>query len=197
MNAVPKRKSLTVEEFLDWEARQEERYELIDGEIVAMVGGTLRHQTITLNIAQALGRRLGRGPCRRFIEARVVTVDGSFFPDVVVTCSQVDELRDTVPEPIVIFEVLSDSTEARDRYAKSRAYRGIGTLRQLLLVAQNVVAVESFVPANGVWGHEAVLGADAVLTLPSLDLSLPLAEIYADTDLRIGPAGVTAPAPAS
>jgi Uma2 family endonuclease len=115
----PLPKPWTVEDFLEWEAQQPERYEFIDGRILGMVGGSAAHATIRDNITGVLRTRLRGTSCRVFSESlKVVTDIASHYPDVVVTCAPVQPTDEQIPEPVVVVEVLSRTTADRDRSAK-------------------------------------------------------------------------------
>lgn len=184
MNALPKRRSMTLAEFLDWEERQEERHEYLDGEITAMVGEAIRHSRIAGNVHIALATMLKRTPCRVFQEGvRVVTAFGVFYPDVFVTCAKLVDTDRVVAEPKVIFEVLSPSTGSRDLFSKREAYQTLDSLQQYVIVAQDDLAVESIVRQGEDWMVRIARGRTGLLALPSLGFELPLATIYEDTDL--------------
>lgn len=184
MVALRKHGSMTLDEFLDWEERQSERHEFIHGDIVAMVGGTVAHNQIAGNIYTALRGLLRGTPCRAFQEnMKIVADDSVFYPDVLVTCAKLNDRDRLAAEPSVIVEVLSDSTENRDRLIKSTAYRALPSLKQYVLVNQRAAALESVRLENGNWLHEVVTGRDGVLRIPSLGLELPLAAVYEDTEV--------------
>ena len=104
------------------------------------------------------------------------------YPDVVVACGQVqfdDTHLDTLVNPLLIVEVLSASTEKRDRTEKLLSYMNIPTLRAYLLVAQDQPEVEMFYrEADGNWWVQAVSGLDASLVLPCPETTLTLADVY-------------------
>ncbi|HYD70390.1 Uma2 family endonuclease [Azospirillum sp.] len=184
MNALPKRRSMTLAEFLDWEERQEERHEFIDGEITAMVGGTILHSRIAGNLHVALRSRLRGSPCEVFQEGiKVVTASGAFYPDAFVTCTKLTDADRLVAEPAVIFEVLSPTTRNRDLITKNRAYRTIGSLSQYVVVSQEDLSVQSFLRKGEDWTHQIADGADGILAVPSLGFAIPLSEIYERTEL--------------
>ena len=110
----------TVEEFLAWEREQEERYEYVGGVIRIMVGGTLDHNTIAGNVFSGLRSQLRDGGCRAFMEGvKVVSASATMYPDVVVTCTPGSGRSDVVPEPEIVIEVLSRSTQTFDRAPSS------------------------------------------------------------------------------
>lgn len=154
------------EDFLAWEQRQDQRYELLDGLVIAMVGGTADHNTIVLNLASALRKGLRGGPCRVFVESmKVITRLGVMYPDVVVTCAPVDPKADAVPEPVLLIEVLSRSTHEIDRGRKWLAYQQIPTLRQYVLVSQDEARIEHYLRAREGWNYRVLTGPDEALEL--------------------------------
>jgi len=171
-------------DLLEWERRQEERYEFVGGILRAMVGGTLAHSRITGNIFAALLGRLRGTPCSAFMEGvKVITADAFMYPDVVVTCSPLSMSADAVPEPVAIFEVLSKSTADGDRGAKWLAYQALPSLQQYVLVAQDRLMVEAYVRDAGAWRYLRLEGPDATLDLPIGGVALTLAEIYEEAGL--------------
>ncbi len=172
--------------FLDWEQRQAERYELVAGEVRMMVGGTIGHNDITDNIHAALRNRLRGTPCRaRTVQTRVRSGNDAFvYPDVVVSCSprRPDELF--IDDPVLVVEVLSPSTAQYDQGEKRWVYQAIPSLQQLVFVSPREPKIELVTrQADDSWRSVFVTGLEAVLPLQSLDLSLPMAEIYADMPL--------------
>ncbi|CAO3444713.1 Uma2 family endonuclease [Azospirillum sp.] len=180
--ALRKHRRMTLDEFLVWEDRQDSRHEFLQGEIVAMVGGTVAHNQIAGNVYSALRADLRGSPCRVFQETMRIRADESvFYPDVFVTCAALDDRDRLATEPTVIVEVLSDSTSSYDHTTKSAAYRTLPSLTQYVLVHQRVAVVESFRRAGDGWTHELISGREGVLSIPALEVRLPLAAIYEDT----------------
>jgi len=113
---------MSLDEFLAWEREQPDRHEFDGFTIVAMTGGSLDHSTIASNFDRALSAKLRGSRCRVFRGDAKVIANGSVrYPDVSVTCSRVSGRDDTVPEPVVIIEVVSPSTERVDRGRKRNA----------------------------------------------------------------------------
>lgn len=174
----------TVEEFLDWERQQPEKYEYIDGIIRMMVGGTSDHATIAGNVFATLRAALRGGPCRAYIEGMKVDIGtGIAYPDVVVTCAAVEPKKDEVPDPVVIVEVLSRSTESIDRGAKWLGYQSIATLQQYILISQDEPQVEIYERNDGGWRYGVVKGAQAKVRFAVGDVEMTVAAIYEDTSL--------------
>ena len=122
MNNVLQR-PISVEAFLDWERQQELRFEFDGFRAVAMTGGTVAHSIIGTNLVRALEDRLRGKPCRAFRGDLKVLVAGSVrYPDALVTCSPVSQRSDIIPQPVVVFEIISRSTAITDRITKNDEY---------------------------------------------------------------------------
>lgn len=171
--------------YLAWEDTQAERNEYIAGEVFAMVGVRQSHNVATLNLATILRRELKGSPCRVFVESvktRVEAADCFFYPDVAVTCDTRDrQTPDYISHPILIIEVLSDSTAAFDRGAKFAAYRKLESLQEYMLVDVAAQRVEIFRrnPEN----HWVLYDYDAADTLEiaALALRVAMSEVLDDT----------------
>lgn len=128
----------TLEEFLDWFPHQELTYEWDGTQVIAMTGGTLRHNEIANRLSDVLRARLRGGPCTVFrTDASVRTAAASRvrYPDLVVTCSPFDGTSYAVPDPVLIVEILSDSTTAQDRGIKRAEYAALPSLRRYVMLA--------------------------------------------------------------
>lgn len=179
---------LTADEYLEHERQRDAKHELVHGVEVAMAGGTPKHDAIAGNVIVALGQRL-RGRCLVFPSNQRVHVEttGLFtYPDVTVVCGRPrfhPNGRDTLVNPRLVVEVLSSSTEAYDRGAKLAHYQSIATLEEYVLVTQTSKRVEHFRRLEtGQW-LLSVSEGDGMLVLPGLGCEVPLAEIYAGTEL--------------
>jgi Uma2 family endonuclease len=142
---------MTEEQYLATERRAGSRSEFYNGEMFAMAGASRRHNRIVTNLVAAFDNRLRELPCNVYSnDMRVKTPNTGLFtyPDLVVTCGEevfVDDEQDTLLNPLVIFEVLSDSTEAYDWGKKFENYQGIESLSTYVLVAQDARRVERYV----------------------------------------------------
>lgn len=192
----------TVEEYLAIDEGAEVRYEYRDGEIIDMSGGTFEHALIASNLIRHAGNRLAGSPCRVFtsdLRVRALRNRRYCHPDVTVVCGQPvfdpPNRRVTVVNPKVVFEVLSTSTELSDRGEKFDRYRQADSLSDYFLVAQDRPRVEPFFrQPDGMWliGH-AINGLDGVVHVRSLNIDLPLAEIYEAVELPPFPAEFNQP----
>jgi Uma2 family endonuclease len=177
---------LTPEEYLEREYLSEFRNEYVDGEIFAMAGTSVDHSRIVVNISRELSTQFRRGPCEVFVnDLRVKRADNRMYtyPDVGVVCGSisVDKYKgtETLSNPLIIFEVLSPSTEAYDRGLKFQRYQGIETLREYVLVSQETVLVERYLrQTNGEWLYSSLNTLEDSLHLVSAAATLKLSDIY-------------------
>jgi Uma2 family endonuclease len=190
-------KLMTVEEYLAFERASEERHEYFRGEVFAMSGASLAHTRIAGNIAGALWSTLRDGPCEALpmdMRVRVPATGLYTYPDVSVVCGGAeleDAHHDTLLNPRVIFEVLSESTESYDRGRKFDNYRTIPTLLEYVLVSQTEALVEHYArQKDGTWVLR-VLRAGDVLALPAVGCEIAVDEIYLRVFEPTAPPGVT------
>ncbi len=178
----------TFDEYLMVEREAEYKSEYWDGMIYAMSGGTVRHGTLAANLISALHSRLRGKGCRTMSsDVRVATDDLRFsaYPDLTVSCGSnryYGDRKDVLLNPRVVVEVLSPSTEAYDLGGKFAWYQRIESLQEVVYVRQNEWKVEVRRRAEPEWLTVIVEGAEAELTLPSLQISIPLAEVYEDVE---------------
>lgn len=188
MSAVPKRK-LTVEEYLAIEEKAEFKSEFYDGEMFplyrgadAMAGASRRHNYAKENLSVELGSRLRQGPCRTLSsDQRVRTPNTNLYtyPDIVVICGEPEYDGETLLNPQVIVEVLSDSTANYDRDTKFRHYQQIAALREYVLVSQTEPVIDRFVRQDdGSWSLTTFAGIDETFTLTTVPVAVPLADVY-------------------
>lgn len=170
------------QEYLEGEKQSDVKHEYIDGYIYAMAGASKRHNKITLNIAMSLSAASRKTPCDVYtsdMKVRAVGKKSYFYPDVVVSCDEDDADDYYLEKPCLIVEVLSKSTEKRDRSEKLLSYMNIPTLKAYLLVEQEKPEAELFYrKADGDWWVESVEGLDAVIKLPCPNMDLSLADVY-------------------
>ncbi|MBX3229420.1 MAG: Uma2 family endonuclease [Labilithrix sp.] len=176
-------KRLTFEEYVAIEEQSEERHEFYAGELFAMAGGTPEHAAVCAAVTHALVAQLV-APCRTFSEAlRVRTPSGKVvYPDALVICGGVlrdPSDRNTVTNPTLVIEVLSESTEAYDRGKKFEHYRSCPSLVEYVLVAsRGAPAIERFVKTNGVWTIDTPASSGQTLSLASAGVTLTIDSIY-------------------
>jgi len=176
---------LSEEEYLRLEAQSPLRHEYVNGEMFAMTGGTLRHNTIALNLATALRAHLRDTPCRAFINdvrVRVPKTSSYYYPELLVVCARGTEALDlsamTVHDPILVIEVLSTTTEATDRREKLLAYRTIASLSEYVLIGQDEARVEIHRRRGDIGWEMIEYSGDETVELASVELKIGIREIY-------------------
>jgi Uma2 family endonuclease len=180
-----KKKRYTPEEYLALEEKAEFRSEYDNGEIEAMAGGSLNHQQITANITEFLGAKLRKKGCRVIPTEMKVWVQNYrkfYYPDVTIICDKpkfYNKRDDTIENPKLLIEVISKSTEAKDRGEKFNAFQTLETVQEYVLVTQDKVLVEKFTKQkDGSWRYLATIGLDSEIFFDSVQESLKLNEIY-------------------
>ena len=176
---------ISVADYFVSDAKSEYKIEYFDGEIFMMAGASARHNLISAGLSFALFSRIRARGCFIFPgDMRLMAEEDSSYtyPDLIIVCGR-PRYADTVPEtllnPTVIVEILSPSTEGRDRGRKLQRYRQIDTLQEYVLVSQSSYHVECFSrEAEGGWLLTDAVGREANLNLPSLDCQISLDEIY-------------------
>ncbi|HEY7304259.1 MAG TPA: Uma2 family endonuclease [Bryobacteraceae bacterium] len=177
------------EEYLERERKAETKSEYIRGEIFAMAGASIRHGRIVSNLVRELGNRLTDGPCEVFATDLRLAVDPSAmytYPDVMVVCGDpivIDKHKDTITNPIVILEVLSDSTKNYDRGQKFQCYRTLSSLKDYLTIAQDEMRVERWTrQQNGQWLLTEFDRTSGAIELQSVAVTLEIVDIYRRVD---------------
>ena len=170
--------------YLALERQAKHRSEYINGSIFAMVGASRQHNLIAGNVFGELRTQLRGRPCEAYInDMRVkVSVTGLYtYPAVVALCGEPafeDTQVDTLLNPSVIVEVLSDSTEAYDRGEKFAHYRRLESLRDYVLIAQNKVRVEHYVRQGDQWVLSEASTLSSAIRLSSISCEIVLRDIY-------------------
>jgi Uma2 family endonuclease len=183
MSTIPQPR-LTPADYLARERRAEHKSEYLDGQVYAMVGASRSHNRIVINLARELSTQLRGRACEVFISDMRVKVSPTglyTYPDVAVVCGQPefeDQELDTLLNPKLVIEVLSESTEAYDRGDKFAHYRRFESLAEYVLVAQDRVRVERFVRDGEQWILSEVSDPTGVLVLEAIGCELTLRDVY-------------------
>jgi Uma2 family endonuclease len=183
MNELALQKHFAASDYLSWEEQQPDKHEYVRGEVFAMVGARREHVVVALNLAAAFKQRLRGGPCQAYVsdlKLRVEAADAFFYPDVMVSCDPRDHSASQfVEHPILIVEVLSESTEAFDRGEKFAAYRTLPSLEEYVLVDIPSRRVETFRrTADGDWLFRDHRAEDGDCRFASIEVSVPFDEIF-------------------
>ncbi len=175
---------MSVEEYLELEKNDPNtRYEYLDGEVLAMAGGTIDHGRIALNIAKWLDDRL-QHPCHVHTSDIKVQLNASryTYPDVHVSCEESDwqGQEEAIHAPKLIIEVLSHSTEAYDRGKKFLYYQELASIQEYMLINWQRQLVEVYRRQNGKWIYQRY-EPDELVEFASVQLAIPMSTIYANT----------------
>ena len=176
---------LTPEEYLAIERKAESKSEYINGEMVAMTGASRRHNLVVVNIVGEIGQQLKGRSCEMYandMRVRVPSTRLYSYTDLVVVCGEPqfeDDYFDTLLNPTLIIEVLSESTEGYDRGKKFGFYRTIPSLAEYLLVAQDELRIEQYAKQpDGRWLLSEYRSMEDVAELASIQCQLALKEVY-------------------
>jgi len=169
--------------YLALEGASGEKHEYIDGVIVAMSGGTIEHARVASKLSYLLQRALEAKPCRVFssdARVRIEETNRSTYTDVTVVCGEIHRAKDddqAITNPVLVAEVLSESTERADRGEKFAHYRRLAALTDYVLVSPDVQRVEVFHRENNAWVlREARRGQ--TIELPALGVTLDVEELF-------------------
>ena len=184
MSTVHKR-LLTPQEYLAIERKAEYKSEFYAGEMFAMAGAGWKHASIKANVARHAGNQLAEGPCQILTSDMRVKVDATglyTYPDIVVVCEEPrfeDDVFDTLLNPRVIVEVLSDSTEEYDRGTKLKHYRKISSVQEVVLIAQDRPLVERYVrQADNGWLLTEFVEITERFEFSSVPVKIAMTDIY-------------------
>jgi len=196
----------TEAEYLAFERASREKHEFINGEILDMTGASFVHIPVVANLMLSLGDQLRGKPCRPLandMRVKVSDTGAYVYPDVVVVCGKPeleDASLDTLLNPTLVIEILSPSTEAYDRGAKSAHYRRLPSLQGYVLIAQDRASVEHFWREGDRWILTEATDLDAVMPLPEIGCELKLSEVYERVEFpepaEEGPVAAPQPHPA-
>jgi Uma2 family endonuclease len=184
MSSIPQR-LLTPQEYLAIERKAEFKSEYYAGEMFAMAGATWEHTFIKDNVARHAGNQIADGPCRLLTSDMRVKVDATglyTYPDIVFVCEKLifeDNVFDTLLNPRVIVEVLSETTEEYDRGTKLKHYRKVPSIQEVVLIAQDRPLVERYVrQADNGWLLTEFAGLAATFEFSSVPVKIAMTDIY-------------------
>lgn len=185
MTAVPKEERVSIEDYLAAERAAESKSEYVDGEVFAMSGASLSHNIIASNLGGQLHGQLQGHPCNSFTSDMKVWLESAStfaYPDASALCGDIEvygDHNDIITNPSFIAEILSDSTETYDRGNKFKAYAGLPSLREYLLVSQHEMEIETRVRLqDNSWRLDTFTDPDAIIALPSIGCELRLGDLY-------------------
>jgi len=186
MNVALKKPAMTREQFFPWAQAQDARYEFDGIRPVAMTGGTMSHTQITINILSVIKARLKGTGCQPMgPDAGVATFGEAVrYPDAVITGGKIDPDSYLVPEPSVVFEVLSKTSGYTDRIVKVREYQAVPSIRRYVIVERTSIGLTVLERLGGAdpWISRA-LTADDVLHIPEVGIEVPVTAFYEGVDI--------------
>ena len=189
MMVEPVRRRATYAEYMAFTETAEGKYEYVDGEIVAMSGGTIVHARLISRMTALMQNALRDRPCVVFPadqRVRIRAADRATYPDLHVVCSAIEADADdshAIVNPTAIVEVLSESSSASDRGDKFVAYRKLRSLRDYVLISQHERNVDVYRRDGRRWILEAY-GPGETFRLESLEVTLSVDDVYID---NLGP----------
>ena len=190
MSSIAARTYLTPEKYIAAERKATFKSEYLSGEIVAMSGASDTHNLITMNTSNALYNQLADRGCRIYASDMRVCISAGvsyFYPDIAVTCDKPrfeDDVFDTLINPQVIIEVLSDSTVGYDRGEKFIRYRQLESLQEYILISQDQVQVDHYLRQGKQWVLTEFSTLEDVLSLVSIGAELRLRQVYRFVELE-------------
>ena len=183
MSTARQKQPVSVADYLSVEHNALRKHEYVEGDVYAMVGATNTHNRIATNGTVSLGQQLRGRTCQVFnsdTKVRVRQTRGTrfYYPDFSVVC-RVNPASDTYQDaPVVIVEIISESTRRTDEYEKRESYLSINSLQVYVRVEQTSAAAVVDRRVDSGFEREVYVGLDAVIPLPEIECQLPLAELY-------------------
>ena len=174
---------MSVEDYLEWEDTQDQKYEYVGGMVYAMAGGTIDHASISANVLGSLYGRLRGKPCRALgsdlkVRIEYPTHTRFYYPDVTVICKMGPGQARYHDKPVVVVEVASESTRRVDELEKKDAYLSIPSLCAYIQMEQDAAVAVVWRRNGAAFDRETYHGLDAVILLPEIGATLPLSEAY-------------------
>ena len=191
MAAHPQRLYMTIEQYLAFDQASDTKYEYLDGEAIAMAGGSLNHNRLAGNMFFFLTQALGlKGPCLTYnSDTRVLVSQKQYvYPDVTVSCESTDHSseNDTLHSPHLVVEVISPGTEATDRGKKLNWYRSHPSIQEYMLINTRVQLVEIYRrnQDHSFWTYHTYEPGENI-EIHSLDIILSLDDLYAGLNISL------------
>ena len=187
MSTAQRKHRIAIDDFEDMLLMrpEDEKWELINGQLIkSMVGARWEHHRIVSNLDRMISDHLDKSgrPCRVFRETfflKQITSDISALPDIMVHCGQLLPGQTSVENPLILMEIVSESSQGRDRFTKRLAYQRLESLQQYVLVERDEPLVDVYRRTDAGWvGDPPLQGLEGELLLPSIDLRLPVADVY-------------------
>ena len=183
---------MTVEQFFEWQLKQDKLYELVDGipvlPLKMMAGASLRHDSVAVNAIVSLATQLKGSRCRPTTSDVAVRIPKGNIrrPDITVECGSEPGARELVAsEPRVVIEILSPSTMSFDRFRKLEEYKTVASISTVILIDTEAPQVTVHRCANGIWHSETFEGLGQAINLQDIGCSLKLADLYSGLKFEV------------
>lgn len=178
--AEPVIERMSIDEFLAWENARERKFELIDGVPIMMTGGSRAHDAVRLNILAIFRSQLRSTPCRAQMDVKVVCPSGNVrYPDALIDCGPYRPKDIVAPQPTIVAEVLSPSTQAADFLVKLQDYESVPSISTYAIFWQDAVrAVIYRRSGDRLVQAERLDGLDGIIAFPDVDASLIMSDVY-------------------
>ena len=185
MSTAPHFQPVSAQDYLEGEALARRKHEFVAGTIYAMAGATANHNRIATNATGTLHGQLRGQPCEVFnsdmkVRVRQTHETRFYYPDALVVCEPNGPSDPYHDRPVVIIEVISESTRRTDEHEKRAAYLSIDTLCVYVLIESSSAAAVVYRRTAEGFDRETYVAADAVVPLPEVNCNLSLAEVYAN-----------------
>lgn len=180
----PKYNYFTIKEYLEMERNSEEKHEYYEGEIFSMSGASISHNRISMNLSALLKSKLDGKDCEPFgsdLRIHIPTNTLYTYPDFSIICGDLkttDDSFDTVTNPTVILEILSQSTHRYDRLEKFSLYREIETFKEYILIDSRKLHIQKHLLTNEGWLLSDYKNIEDTVFINSANISLFLMDIY-------------------
>lgn len=185
------KKYITPEEYLALEESSDFKSEFYKGEIFNMAGTTLNHNQIVSNLIMSIGPVLRKKTCRLFANEIRLWVESQelfTYPDLMIVCDKLEfypNRNDTITNPLIIIEVLSESTENYDRGKKFLFYRSIPSFQEYILIDQSSHHIEQFhIAKDGKWSLTEYNDLNGAFKFAKIDFEMPLRDIYSQVEFN-------------
>lgn len=183
--AIRTRQLMAVEEYFEWEQRQEHKHEYIDGVVIEMPGVSNKHSLITINITLALGNAIDRSRFTMHTSEMRLQVSPTryVYSDLALVRGAsdfADSSEYNLMNPVFVVEITSPTSLARDRQEKLEYYFSVPSIEAYLIVDQHRICAELHTRGENGWLSEEFAEPTDVISLTMLGCELPLDQIYRD-----------------
>ena len=175
----------TPDEYLDVEVASEHKSEYYKGEIFAMTAASVNHNRIAGNLFAQINSSLQNSQCEVFISDLRIWIEAVelfTYPDLVIVCNRLQlykDRNDTITNPFIIFEILSESTKNYDRGNKFEFYRSLSSFQEYVLVDQSKDHIEHFfLEPEKHWIFKEYNNGSDTLQLSKINFQMTLSDIY-------------------